>query len=76
MNQAFPKRKRKRLKPEAYQALWQEILRRDGWRCQTCGRRKDLEIHHIEARSRLGDDSEQNLMTLCANCHRSIHRQQ
>ena len=34
---------------------------------------KDLQVHHIEARSHLGDDSEQNLITLCADCHRGVH---
>jgi 5-methylcytosine-specific restriction endonuclease McrA len=35
-----------------------------------------LQIHHIEARSHLGDDSEENLVTLCANCHRLRHTNQ
>ncbi len=73
MNGPLTKRGRKRLPPEAYQELWKEVLRRDGWRCQSCGRSEDLQVHHIEARSRLGDDSEQNLITLCADCHRGIH---
>ena len=75
MNRAFPKRGRRRLEPEPYQQLRQEILRRDGWRCQSCGSRKDLQIHHIEARSQLGNDSEENLVTLCADCHRLAHRE-
>lgn len=73
MNRAFPKRGRKHLESEPYEELRQEILRRDGWRCQSCGRQRDLQVHHIEARSHLGNDSEQNLITLCANCHRSVH---
>jgi 5-methylcytosine-specific restriction endonuclease McrA len=70
----LPKRGRRRLESEPYRQLRQEILRRDGWQCQYCGQRRDLQIHHIEARSQLGDDSEVNLITLCAGCHRSIHR--
>jgi 5-methylcytosine-specific restriction endonuclease McrA len=73
LNRPLTKRKRRRLPPEAYQELWKEVLRRDGWRCQLCGRVKDLQVHHIEARSHLGDDSEENLITLCADCHRRTH---
>ena len=76
MNQEFPKRGRRRLASELYKDLRQEILQRDSWRCQSCGSREDLQVHHIEARSQLGNDCEQNLITLCADCHRSIHSQQ
>jgi 5-methylcytosine-specific restriction endonuclease McrA len=75
MNRALPKPSRKRLAPEPYQLLRQETLRRDGWQCQCCGSRSDLQVHHIEPRSHLGDDSEPNLITLCANCHRLLHRE-
>lgn len=73
MRRAFLKRRRTRLAPENYEELRQEILRRDRWRCQSCGGRRNLQIHHIEARSHLGDDCEENLITLCANCHRLVH---
>jgi 5-methylcytosine-specific restriction endonuclease McrA len=69
----FPRRGRRRLSAEAYQQLRRQILRRDGWRCQFCGQRQNLQVHHSEARSHQGDDSEQNLITLCADCHRSVH---
>jgi 5-methylcytosine-specific restriction endonuclease McrA len=75
MNRAIPRQGQKRLASELYRSLRQETLCRDGWRCQSCGSRTDLQVHHIEARSHLGDDSEQNLITLCANCHRLVHRE-
>ena len=68
------KRPRLKLDPEAYRQLCQEVLNRDGWRCQSCGRREDLQVHHIQPRSRLGDDAEENLITLCSSCHQSLHR--
>jgi 5-methylcytosine-specific restriction endonuclease McrA len=37
--------------------------------------KSNLEIHHRELRSHGGDDSEQNLITLCAGCHSLAHRQ-
>jgi len=65
--------KRLRLDPVAYEQLKRQVLRRDGWRCQECGGISNLEIHHIQYRSRLGDDSETNLITLCAPCHGKVH---
>jgi 5-methylcytosine-specific restriction endonuclease McrA len=69
-----PKRSRVRLDPESYRQLCREVLQRDGWRCQSCGGLENLQMHHKEFRSRSGDDSEDNLITLCARCHRSFHR--
>jgi len=34
----------------------------------------NLEVHHRQRRSQSGDDSEQNLVTLCAKCHAKVHR--
>lgn len=73
MSLALPKRGGIRLEGKAYEELRQQILRRDGWRCQRCGKSEQLQIHHIERRSHLRKDVEQNLITLCANCHRIVH---
>ena len=67
------KRPRLRLEPRAYEKLRREVLARDGWRCQHCGRAENLEVHHIQLRSKLGDDKSQNLITICADCHRKMH---
>ena len=69
-----PKALRLRLDPLSYENLRQQILRRDGWRCQSCGTISNLEVHHREFRSHSGADSEENLITLCAACHASVHR--
>ena len=60
------KGRRLRLDPLSYESLRQQILRRDGWRCQSCGTMSNLEVHHMEFRSHSGADSEENLITLCA----------
>ena len=73
MNQIPPRNPRLRLVPE-YDHLRQQVLRRDGWRCQSCGARSSLEVHHKKLRSQSGDDSEPNLITLCAACHWLAHR--
>ena len=62
-----------RLDPVAYESLRQSVLRRDGWRCQSCGVMTNLEVHHQQFRSQSGDDSEENLITLCSVCHSAIH---
>ncbi len=64
---------RQRFEPDAYSELHRAVLERDGWRCQICGVRRGLEVHHIQFRSRAGCDEEQNLMTLCSNCHGQVH---
>ena len=64
---------RLRLDPAAYERLRQEVLRRDGWRCQLCGTMSNLEVHHKQFRSQSGEDSEQNLITLCTACHATAH---
>ena len=35
----------------AYDKLHQQILRRDNWRCESCGTMSNLEVHHSEFRS-------------------------
>jgi len=63
-----------RLNAESYEALRHQVLRRDGWRCQACGWISNLEVHHKDFRSHGGEDRVDNLITLCARCHREIHR--
>jgi 5-methylcytosine-specific restriction endonuclease McrA len=74
MNSIRPKQPPLRLEPETYEELRQQVLRRDAWRCQSCGSMSNLEVHHQEFRSQGGPDSELNLITLCKQCHEEIHR--
>jgi len=74
VNWARPKRPPMRLEPALYDELRNQVLRRDGWRCQACGTMSNLEVHHKEFRSQSGDDSEQNLITVCSACHAKEHR--
>jgi ATP-dependent DNA helicase RecQ len=62
-----------RLDSVSYEGLRLQILHRDGWRCQSCGTMSNLEVHHREFRSHSGEDSEENLITLCTACHARMH---
>ena len=66
-------KRRIRADANAYSELRRQILAPDGWRCQQCGSLSGLEVHHIQQRSRQGEDVELNLITLCAECHRALH---
>jgi ATP-dependent DNA helicase RecQ len=74
MSSIGPKVPPLRIDPMSYETLRQQVLRRDGWRCQSCGAMSNLEVHHREFRSHSGNDSELNLITLCNKCHTEIHR--
>jgi hypothetical protein len=67
---------RLKLDSVAYRELCREVLERDRWRCQWCGKMQNLQVHHIWWRSHHGDDSAQNLLALCISCHQQAHRQQ
>jgi 5-methylcytosine-specific restriction endonuclease McrA len=69
----LPKTRPVRLERAQYSDLHEAILRRDGWRCQVRGTRSHLEVHHQQFRSRSGSDTEENLITLCDDCHSAEH---
>ncbi len=73
MKSSVSRNSRIRLDRDSYQRLCKQVLHRDSWRCQRCGSSKDLQVHHIQQRSRLGGDVEENLIILCSVCHREIH---
>jgi hypothetical protein len=60
-----------------------EVLRRANGVCESCGnlapfkRQKDgtpyLEVHHKERLAMGGDDTVENVIALCPNCHREKH---
>ena len=73
MSPIRPGSSRLRLDPVSYETLRQQVLRRDGWRCQSCGTISNLEVHHKEFCSHSGHDSDENLITLCTTCHAGVH---
>jgi hypothetical protein len=69
----LPKRPRISLDPSSYKQLCQQVMKRDGWRCQVCGSSQNLQVHHKQPRSQQGSDRDSNLITLCASCHEVRH---
>jgi len=60
-----------------------EVLRRDGYTCVSCKWRRELwnpadprflELHHKIKHAAGGDNTFQNLITLCNICHDEVHR--
>jgi 5-methylcytosine-specific restriction endonuclease McrA len=68
------KRPRLKVSSEEYHLLRKKVLERDAWHCQICASSEDLQVHHLTKRSSLGDDVLDNLITLCASCHKMQHR--
>jgi hypothetical protein len=47
-----------------------QVLARAGWRCQACGVRRRLDVHHVVKRSQGGSDFDlDQLVALCRWCH-------
>ena len=57
-----------------YYSRREAVLHRDNYTCQCCGKKNcRLEVHHIKFRSNGGTDDEENLITLCKECHDGVH---
>ena len=57
-----------------YGSRKEAVLHRDSYTCQLCGKKHvRLEVHHIIFRSNGGTDDENNLITLCEECHKGVH---
>jgi hypothetical protein len=50
--------------------LRKKILKRDDYKCHICGSEQNLEVHHMQALVYGGKSNEENLVTLCDECHR------
>lgn len=76
------KRQRKAEELAAWKAVCRQVDARDQGRCRVCSRRCDphalgllerAERHHITYRSHGGEDFDDNVVTLCAECHADQH---
>lgn len=53
--------------------LRRKVLKRDGFGCRCCGRKKNLTVHHVIWIIYGGRTVEWNLVTLCEGCHALVH---
>lgn len=57
-----------------YSSRRKAVLHRDNYTCQCCGKKNcQLQTHHIIFRSQGGTDDEDNMITLCKECHEGVH---
>jgi hypothetical protein len=60
--------------PQHWHWVRAQCLERDRWRCVTCFRSQNLEMHH-RTYARFGFEEVSDLYTLCNSCHAHIsHR--
>ncbi len=50
-----------------------KVLFRDDYTCQHCGGKEALQAHHIFPRIKGGTNTPKNGITLCSECHDSLH---
>lgn len=56
-----------------------EVFVRDAWKCRFCKRERaidELTVHHVHPQCMGGGDEHDNLLTLCVDCHRELHKVQ
>lgn len=71
------------LASSAWKAKREAVLKRDGYKCRTCGRCKTplkpfvrLEVHHLYYSNSRAEETIEQLITLCAQCHAAHHGKQ
>ena len=69
----IPKNKPIRLSRYKLKKLQIEVLKRDNFTCQECEEYTEAPPHHIKFLSQGGDDTAENLITLCVRCHAKKH---
>lgn len=60
---------RNQSRPSNWPSIRAQVLARDGFACQICGARSELEVDHIIPVARGGSWELNNLWTLDADCH-------
>jgi hypothetical protein len=61
------------LKSDGWKRRRKRALARAGYRCQRCGARGRLDVHHLTYKRR-GRERDADLQVLCRSCHQAHHR--
>jgi hypothetical protein len=61
----------KHLQSNEWRKKAQERLKKDNHQCQTCLDKEQLEVHHKTYKN-LGKEKQEDLITLCKQCHEAI----
>jgi 5-methylcytosine-specific restriction endonuclease McrA len=64
---------------EGWSELSKQVRQRDSWTCQRCkkncsNQKQKLHAHHIIELSKGGKNRSENLISVCEDCHKIIHR--
>lgn len=65
--------------PSDWDSRRKSVYQRDGYQCQNCGSaggskgNTELHAHHIVPKAQGGTHKKSNLITVCKDCHNSIH---
>ena len=65
---------RNQARPGNWPSIRAQVLARDRFTCQMCGKRSELEVDHIVPVAKGGSWEMENLWTLCRDDHRSKTR--
>lgn len=57
---------------DAWREKRKQVLIRDKLRCQLCGNDKNLQVHHVTY-DRIYNEELDDLITVCNNCHKTVH---
>ena len=60
------------LRSDEWKEKRKEFLELANYQCQECGKTKTLEVHHLNY-SNVGDESDEDVEVLCADCHEDKH---
>jgi hypothetical protein len=64
------------LKTDTWFEKKQRVLKRDSYRCRLCNSPNRLNVHHRCYPEVFGEEQDDDLLTLCKNCHEKFHEVQ
>lgn len=56
-----------------WETLREQRLLKDDYHCKRCGTPFNLQVHHVKYPDVWGEESINDLVTLCDTCHSSVH---